>query len=120
MARSTRLVILIKNICIYFMGSEILPSACYILSDESSIPFCSTSNGYNNKNPTFGCLSGRYLRKVLAIIEAITKFRVYLLGIPFRIVTDCNAFTKTLDKQCLCSRMTRWVLLLQEYDYKAR
>jgi len=31
---------------IYFMGSETLPSACYILSDESSIPFYSTSNGY--------------------------------------------------------------------------
>jgi len=30
MARSTRLVILIKN-------EETLPSACYILSDESSI-----------------------------------------------------------------------------------
>jgi len=30
------------------MGSETLPSACYILSDESSIPFYSTSNGYNN------------------------------------------------------------------------
>jgi len=32
------------------MGSETLPSACYILSDESSIPFYSTSNGYNNWN----------------------------------------------------------------------
>jgi len=30
------------------MGSETLPSACYILSDESSMPFYSTSNGYNN------------------------------------------------------------------------
>jgi len=28
------------------MRSETLPSACYILSDESSIPFYSTSNGY--------------------------------------------------------------------------
>jgi len=46
MARSTRLVILSKNI-LYFMGSETLPSACYILSDESSIPFYSTSNGYD-------------------------------------------------------------------------
>jgi len=33
---------------IYFMGSETIPSACYILSDESSIPFYSTSNGYKN------------------------------------------------------------------------
>jgi len=32
---------------IYFMGSETLPSACYILSEESSIPFYSTSNEYN-------------------------------------------------------------------------
>jgi len=31
------------------MGSETLPSACYILSDESSIPPYSTSNGYKNK-----------------------------------------------------------------------
>jgi len=28
------------------MGSETLPSVCYILSDESSIPFYSNSNGY--------------------------------------------------------------------------
>jgi len=34
---------------IYFMGSETLPSACYILSDDSSIPFYSTSNGYNKE-----------------------------------------------------------------------
>jgi len=30
------------------MGSETLPSACYILSDDSSIPFYSTSNGLKN------------------------------------------------------------------------
>jgi len=35
-----------KNI--YFMGSETLSSACYILSDESSIPLNSKSNGYKN------------------------------------------------------------------------
>jgi len=31
------------------MGSETLPSAYYILSDESSIPFYSTSNWYNKE-----------------------------------------------------------------------
>jgi len=30
------------------MGSETLPSVCYILSDESSIPFYFTSNGYED------------------------------------------------------------------------
>jgi len=32
--QAIRLVILIKNIHIYFMESETPPSACYILSDE--------------------------------------------------------------------------------------
>jgi len=34
---------------IQFLGSKTLPSTCNILSDKSSIPFYSTSNGYNNK-----------------------------------------------------------------------
>jgi len=34
---------------IYFMGSETLPTASYILSHESSIPYYFTSNGYKNK-----------------------------------------------------------------------
>jgi len=61
MARSTRLVILA-----YFMGSETLPSACYILSDESSISSYSTSNGYN-KGERYSQVPGlsdtRYLAK---------------------------------------------------------
>jgi len=35
-----------------------------------------------------------YELEVLAVIEAITKFRVYLLGIPFKIFTEGNAFTR--------------------------
>jgi len=31
---------------IYFFESETLPSTCYILFDESRIPFYSTSNRY--------------------------------------------------------------------------
>jgi len=37
---------------IYFIRSETLPSACYILSDETSIPFYSTSNGYKKTRPS--------------------------------------------------------------------
>jgi len=35
--------------CVYFLGSVTLPSACYILSAESSIVFYSSSNGYKNR-----------------------------------------------------------------------
>ncbi|GFX12659.1 transposon Ty3-G Gag-Pol polyprotein [Trichonephila clavipes] len=38
-----------------------------------------------------------YELEVLAVIEALKKFRNYLLGRKFRIQTDCAAFAKTLD-----------------------
>ncbi|KAK9694785.1 RNase H-like domain found in reverse transcriptase [Popillia japonica] len=33
-----------------------------------------------------------YELEVLAIVEALKKFRIYLLGHNFKIITDCNAF----------------------------
>lgn len=59
-----------------------------------------------------------YELEILAVVEALKKFRVYLLGINFKIVTDCNAFTKTMEKKDLCTRVARWILLLQEFNYK--
>ncbi|GFT44970.1 retrovirus-related Pol polyprotein from transposon 297 [Trichonephila clavipes] len=55
--------------------------------------------------------------EVLAIIEALKKFKVYILGMPFKIITDCNAFTKTMSKKDLNTRIARWALNLQDYDY---
>lgn len=48
-----------------------------------------------------------YELEILAVIEALKKFRVYLLGLRFKIVTDCNAFAKTLNKKDLCTRVAR-------------
>lgn len=58
-----------------------------------------------------------YELEVLAIIQALQKFRVYLLGSRFKIVTDCDAFTKTMYKKDICTRIARWALMLEEYDY---
>ncbi|XP_045500927.1 uncharacterized protein LOC123698364 isoform X3 [Colias croceus] len=58
-----------------------------------------------------------YYLEILAIVEAVKKFRVYLLGIKFKIVTDCSALTMTLQKKDLPPRVARWALLLEEYDY---
>jgi len=46
-----------------------------------------------------------YELEILAIIKALKKFRVYLLGNPFKIVTDCKAFTLTMKKKDLCVRV---------------
>lgn len=43
-----------------------------------------------------------YELEVLAIIKALRKFRVYLLGITFKIVINCQVFTMTLKKKALC------------------
>ncbi|KMQ94326.1 blastopia polyprotein [Lasius niger] len=58
-----------------------------------------------------------YELEVLAIIRALRRFRVYLLGIHFKIVTDCKAFTMTIGKKDLCVRLARWALLLVEFQY---
>jgi len=46
-----------------------------------------------------------YKLEVLAIVKALKKFRVYLIGIPFVIVTDCKAFTQTMKKKDASSKM---------------
>ncbi|GFY21669.1 transposon Tf2-8 polyprotein [Trichonephila clavipes] len=59
-----------------------------------------------------------YKLEVLAIINALKKFRVYLLGQHFKIVTDCSAFQKTMQKKDLITRIARWALQLEEFDYE--
>lgn len=58
-----------------------------------------------------------YELEVLAIVAALKKFRVYLLGIPFKIVTDCAAFKMTMEKKEIAPRIAGWALLLQEFEY---
>ncbi|GFV79089.1 retrovirus-related Pol polyprotein from transposon 17.6 [Trichonephila clavipes] len=59
-----------------------------------------------------------YELEVLAIINALKKFRVYLLGQHFKIVTDCSAFQKTMQKKELITRIARWALQLEEFNYE--
>lgn len=58
-----------------------------------------------------------YELEVLAIIEALKKWRIYLIGIKFKIVTDCNAFTMTLKKRDVPLRVSRWALYLEDFNY---
>lgn len=54
--------------------------------------------------------------ETLAVIASLNRFRVYLLGIPFKIFTDCNALRTTLTKRDLVPRIARWWIQLQEFD----
>lgn len=58
--------------------------------------------------------------ETLAIIYALRRFRIYLQGRHFKIVTDCNSLTLTLNKIDLNQRIARWALELQEFDYELK
>lgn len=54
--------------------------------------------------------------ETLAVVASLSRFRVYLLGLKFKIVTDCNALRTTLTKKDLIPRIARWWVQFQEYD----
>ncbi|XP_076660976.1 uncharacterized protein LOC143364587 [Halictus rubicundus] len=56
--------------------------------------------------------------ETLAIVSALRRFRTYLLGRKFKIVTDCQALSLTLNKKETNPRIARWVLEMQNYDYE--
>lgn len=55
-----------------------------------------------------------YELEVLAVIKALRKFRVYLTGVSFRIVTNCRAFMQTMSKKDICLKVAHWALELEE------
>ncbi|KRT85202.1 hypothetical protein AMK59_2351 [Oryctes borbonicus] len=56
--------------------------------------------------------------KTLDVVWAAERFRPYLIGIHFRIVTDCNAVKNTFDKRDLIPRVGRWWLKMLEYNFE--
>lgn len=55
--------------------------------------------------------------ETLAVVTAVRKFRNFLYGRHFTIITDCNALRLTWTKKDLSPRVGRWWLELQEYDF---
>lgn len=58
-----------------------------------------------------------YELEAMAVVMSIRKFRVYLVGRPFTVLTDCQALSTTWTKKDLLPRIGRWWLELQSYDF---
>lgn len=56
-------------------------------------------------------------QECLAMIFALQKFRTYLLGRHFTLFTDHRALLSVLTKESPSPRITRWSLLMQEFDF---
>ena len=56
--------------------------------------------------------------ETLAIVKALERFHVYLQGITFRIVTDCNALALAVRKININPRIARWTLTFQNYNFE--
>jgi hypothetical protein len=58
-----------------------------------------------------------YELETLAVVETLKKFRPYLIGIKFVVITDCNSLKMAAKKKQLIPRIARWWLQLQEFTF---
>lgn len=57
-------------------------------------------------------------REALALVWAVDRFQLYLLGKRFRLVTDCKPLHFLFKERGKpCARIERWVMRLQSYAY---
>ena len=55
-------------------------------------------------------------KEFLAIVYSINNFRHYITGYPTFVHTDHSAIKYFMNKPISNARVTRWILLLQEFD----
>lgn len=55
--------------------------------------------------------------ELLAIVWCVERLRGFLIGVPFKIVTDCQAIVFLNGKKSVNPQVARWFSVLQEYDY---
>ncbi|RVE43148.1 hypothetical protein evm_012227 [Chilo suppressalis] len=59
-----------------------------------------------------------YDLETLAIFNALKHFRVYLLGIKFKIFTDCNSIKSAMNKKDISPRVARWWTFMQDFEFE--
>jgi len=61
-----------------------------------------------------------YDKEMLAIMNALTKLRQYLLGNRFMVKTDHNSLKYFLDQKDLGERHQKWVSKVQAFDFNIK
>ena len=99
-----------------------------VRSDSSGVAVGAVLLQYHNDDPFPVAYASRKLsssevkfstveRECLAIVFAVQKFSVYLLGKPFLLEVDHRPLVYLSKMKNLNSRLARWSLCLQPYSY---
>ena len=59
-------------------------------------------------------------QELLAVVFAFKKFLSYFLGTRVTVHIDHSALRYLMEKKDVKPRLIRWVLLLQEFDFKVK
>ena len=55
-------------------------------------------------------------KEMLAVVHAVNKFRHYITGYEIFVHTDHSALRYLMNKSITNGRITRWLLLMQEFN----
>ncbi|XP_068991695.1 uncharacterized protein [Neodiprion pinetum] len=73
---------------------------------------------FSKKNSVQESKRHSYEFETLAVVTAVKHFRCYLLGIKFKVVTDCDAVKSTMVKRHINGRVARWWTYLQDFEFE--
>jgi len=99
-----------------------LPIVVYCDASKVAIGAVLTQNGHPICFESRKLLSNElnyeiYEKEILSIINALTKWRHYLIGTHFKVLTDSNVAKYLLSKNCIAPRMIKWQSFLLQFNF---
>lgn len=82
--------------------------------DGAEHPVAYASRQLNEAEQKYGATE----QECLGVVWGVRHFRCYLYGRHFTIITDCQPLKWLINARDPSSRLARWNLLLQEYDFE--